>query len=392
MSLVIVGPSRWPERIRLLPTPSPRALSPKPNGVLLNSPSFRRNHERKGSRPFDVLYEDVHKDNKPPKLAGDLNAQYMTVTSPSYIRIENTLRTGNDIKATSAGTFAPPPIVTFLDGKGPGRSSSISSRQANLRRRHSQRNWIARKSDVVPKRSNVSLTRSLKSELKARSKIDYIFPIRRKTTFAFNLPLSPKPSKFRSQEDIDDFFAIDDVSAAIKSLLPEVMNTYYFKKLTRVEPLLKIVPQLFDIAKNETFLSAAANGPLNQPPLEVQNSSYHPDSLLESPTSNDANEKNLLLASLYEGYRLFCFGSKGVFPKKIGLVFPFECDKISEREKEQLSTTLLLEILLRRTVASKIEFRLKQNNLVNQGPYSSSNDSSSVSDISEARFSISSSQ
>ncbi|WPK25890.1 hypothetical protein PUMCH_003224 [Australozyma saopauloensis] len=360
MVLVILGPSKWPENVQLLPSLSSRNNIPEPQDATPGKP-FRRGHVRTASRPFDVLYDDVQPDNKPPKLAGDLTAQYLTVTSPSYIQIENTLRAGETpLQATNKA--APPPTVTIIEEKGVHRSGSVISRLATLRRRHSKRHWMARRRDVIPKDPK---TPELKIDGRKSSKIDFIFPIRRKTSFKYSPANSPKPSRFRSQNEVDAFFSLDGVADAVKGLLPFNMKSFEFEGLKRMEPILRVIPHIIDTSKGLTrnFSERGMKAPLNEPPLVAHNSTFNTVSSPSQALSIGSNERQLFLSSLYTKYRQTAFGRMQQIPEKIEVMFPFESDRLLQEEKERLNTVLLLDALLRRTVAAKVEFRLKQHNV-----------------------------
>lgn len=385
-----MGATKWPEKIQLLPTLSSQAVSSSKSSAHLSSKSekavdsaHRQKHERRDSRPFDVLYETVQKSHKPPKLSGDLRAQYLTVASPSYINIENTLRAGETPNTTMNNNTAPPPVVTILNEKNPGRTSSIKSRQNDLRRRHSKRNWMARKADITNKPKSNVVTPELDIDRKKLTKIDFIFPIRRKTSFKYSPVASPKLSRFKNEKDIDDFFAIDNVSAAIQVLLPHTMNTFKFSKLERLEPLLKIIPGGLDTSMRGKFVSTGVSTkyPLDNPPLVAHNSTINTVSSQGQAISIGSNEKQKFLASVYSRYRVAASSTREKFPAKIEILVPDLCQKLSIEEKNQLNTIFLLEILLRRTVAAKIQFRLGQNRQYKQNPAGNDDSSSSKSGL-----------
>lgn len=355
MSLVIVGPSKWPENMKLLPGQRRSPLeNPEQKSQRSTTPY---GHARKLSRPFDVLYQDDLKNIKPPKLEGDLNTQYLNMKTPSYIEIENTLRAGA-LPSTHQTAQAPPPTVTVIEEKGTRRSSSLRSRLENLRRRHSKRNWMARRRDLYPD-GEKSNSPQLSIDTKKVSKIDFIFPIRRKTSFKYSPVQNSKRLRFKSQADVDNYFALDNVAAAVKSLLPQTMNTFQFEGVKRIEPILKIVPHFFGTSR--PFDVATSRGPLNQVPLVAHNSTFntvsspsHPDSLFQS-------QRKLYLASLYNKYREIALSARVQFPSTIEVLLPFESEQVFDEEREVMNRNLLFEVLLRRTLAAKIDFRLKQN-------------------------------
>lgn len=384
MSLVLVGPSKWPESMKFLP--SQRQASQGNSETISDgtTPSYYR-HARKLSRPFDVLYQDDLRNIKPPKLEGDLNTQYMNMTTPSYIEIENTLRSGALPNTHQAVGQAPPPTVTVIEEKGTNRSSSINSRLANLRRRHSKRNWMARRRDIYPDGEKKSPEQSL--DTKKASRIDFIFPIRRKTSFRYSRFSSTKSLRFKSQKDIDNYFALDSVATAMRSLLPQTMYTFEFEKLKRIEPILKSVPHFFDVPRpNFAFATSNNREPLNQVPLVAHNSTLN---TVSSPIHSDPlflDQKKALL-SLYSKYRELALGARVKFPPKIEILLPLESEQVLEDEREAFNRDFLFEVLLRRTLAAKIDFRLKQSMRLYQGstPKLDSSSSSSQLDLSSIR-------
>lgn len=396
MSLVLMGATKWPENIQLLPTlavsSSKSSAHISGKGEKIADSPRGHSHTRQDSRPFDVLYEDVHKSHKPPMLSGDLRAQYLTIASPSYIKIENTLRAGEVPNTIMKNSPAPPPVVTILNERGPGRTSSIKSRQTSLRRRHSKRNWMARRSDVIYGPKDNLKTPELKVDSKKQSKIDFIFPIRRKTSFKYSPVVSPKLTRFRNEKDIDDFFAMDDVAAAMRALLPNAMNTFEFSKLERLEPLLKIIPTRLNTPLGGKFASTGVltKDPLNNPPLVAHNSTFNTVSSRGLAISIGSNEKQRALASVYSKYRTIASSTNAKFPAKIEILLPDLCEKLSLEEKNQLNTIFLLEILLRRTVAAKIQFRLRQNGRYSKHPMQNDDSSSHRSDLAPSKCSKSS--
>ena len=342
MLLVLLGRSEWPERVLRPPLTSVDAKK-------------SRAHKRQDSGPFGVLYHNVRKDNKPPELAGDLSTQYKTVTTPSYLEIENTLLTG---KRPLGKQTTSPQTVTIIEEKVALADTPNASRLGTLRRRRTTRSWMARHREA--KFSKRQQTPKLKPDAKKTTKIDYVFPIERKTSFRYVPPRSPRLI-FRSQRDIDNYFAVDDIPACVKSLLPPMMKTFKFRRLERVEPLLEMVSRVLGVSSGPMLTPAGSGGApasLDQVPLSthIARSDSPYGSLLST-----FDKHSLFLWSVYATYRKAVFGAKSKLPEKLEQVLPSEAQRLSAKDRCRIETVLLLEVLLRRTVAAKFDFRLRQN-------------------------------
>ncbi|CAI5755961.1 unnamed protein product [Candida verbasci] len=81
---------------------------------------------------------------------------------------------------------------------------------------------------------------------------------------------------------------------------------------------------------------------------------------------------------IYQKYKETIFNQSYKIPPNFEHLFPKDSKLLNKRELNQLNTKLLFEVLLRRTLAAKMEYRLKQNNHTFSNSSSSSSNSSST--------------
>lgn len=254
--------------------------------------------------------------------------------------------------------------------------SLASMRQGTIRRR----NRMAKRSELMPSGSVYSGD-SLKSKPKPRaSRWSSMFPIKRKTSFRYT-PISKSHRKpfFESQNDADRFFLLDGIASVVRGMLPRTMLTYKYKKVTKIYPELHLCPERFAITENNSFQIVGKNDVAV--PLEATRAAPPPISKEMTRTiqtrkgSAAFTRRQVFLSTVYKEYREKVLAGKYYIPPKFDLLLPFESGIMKPEEISSMDVKILLEVLLRRTAAAKIEFRLSQSGLLGASSGSASQSS-----------------
>lgn len=291
-----------------------------------------------GSRsPFHVIYEGTNnngRDGSAPKI--DAKDAFK---SPSYIQIESTLLAGRQIER-------PPhvPTVTIIDSSLVRRTGSVMSREASLRHRNTirRRNKMMRKEGFTALGDDSALTALERSKRKPRRSFPWIFPIKRRTSFKYYPVTHERP--FNSQKDIDNYFLMNNIAAVMKDVLPRTMMKYDYKGLTHCNPQLVVTPAEWSILRNGVIQELVA------PRATTKK--------VEPPPTNTRD--------LYIAYRQRALAGKTRLPPRIQDVLP-DAAHLTSSVMNLLNTQFLLEVLLRRTLAAKIDFRLRKSGVVLAG-------------------------
>ena len=330
--------------------------------------------QAKRSNPFEVLYEP-HKVHSP--------SHYNTPLSESFRYLEmehnDAMNRDKDEIDTSYNN-----IVTVIDSTdGVNRTGSMISRSATLRNRNriKTRNKMVRKNDIDPD----------PEKPKQKSKLAFLFPVRRERSLKQKpkyVPLNRSP-KFSSSREFQEFFDKSNASNLLAEMLPPKMNYFKYKRLFLPDPKLITSNAYYQITRNNSFIinpktqaskmiislpikdTFTKNGEKKVPELDRQ---FQPDFASEA----------------YNKYRISVFSNKlntvpsfyQLFPEEAGL------GMINASELEKISKMLLFEVLLRRTIAAKIDYRLKHNGYFKR---KSNNNASSKGDSSTESHSGSSS-
>lgn len=408
-----------------------KIISPKPQQ--LPTPSERKSpsytHKRIESNPFEILYEPEKQKPMSPFRDQTSPAQPVSPMSPKYLEIEKSFQmaklkgSNKDLKNTvSSQSPSSHPIVTIVDQLNRfKRSGSIVSRSASLRNRNKikSRNKIVRRSDLpltpdnsvfnlphAPSRKlihsdNLSSSSSIISPKEVpksknnnnyyKDKLRFLFPVKRKTSLkrrsSYSQLDSKPPPKFKSKDDIDDFFLQNNVESLLKEILPHSMKLYDFKQLIKLNPNLVGTEMAITLDQNNQFTLSDLPPKVISAPL--QDTFIKTTNRLKDKTSSEAYPKtlappvsaesgtlfmhtrdvsNLIPISdmIYARYRAAVFSNPNRFhiPPRFYDVYPDEKRDdaiLNPNEVEQIEKKVLLEVLIRRTVAAKIEYRLKQN-------------------------------
>lgn len=372
--LIAVGPPRWSQDLNLIGHSHSRASSIS----LQNSTSALRlgaQVKRNVSNPFDILYHresgqssGKSRDESIPKDVSELTP-YKTA---SYLQIERDIHAGHSPARSSGfsrnlGTL--PPVVTVID-ENLKRGNLIVSRLASLRLRNSirQRNRMVRKTDLDAEKSPLVFSVAT-GKKKRRSKLSFVFPIKRRTLFKYR-PVLPLPSlRFRSQKDVDEYFVYNNIASLMKDVVPRTMMTYDYSSIVKIEPQLRQSAQQFAISRASDFIMVTTAKPnLHRFSLlqgEKLVESVRSLSLAKTPsdTVSQVEKRQIFISTVYSKYKDQVFAGKHQVPPRLDQVMPFEADMLAPEEKVAIDTKLALEVLLRRTLAAKIDYRLKKSGM-----------------------------
>ncbi|EGW33876.1 uncharacterized protein SPAPADRAFT_65090 [Spathaspora passalidarum NRRL Y-27907] len=231
----------------------------------------------------------------------------------------------------------PDPIVTVIDdSNGLRRNGSIISQDMVLRHRKRirRRNELLKKEEKEPRKQH-----------RKNQSSKFRFPVRRTRSLQ-------QKSRFHKIEDLAQFASQRDYIQALLTMLPHRMRVFRHSQILKVYP--KLTSRLVEF------------GP--RPSIRVIQNKIHK----VHPSLKDI---------VYSKYRQEVFDLKiTTAPPKFETLFPNDIAILSKRDTRVLNKRLLLEVLLRRTIAAKMEYRLKQANtaLQQETPsYSSSSTSSS---------------
>lgn len=396
--LIIVSPTQWSDPISLILS-SQNSLVPSnshpgrddatpdrnsPNsGPYLVTPARQTGnppqHQRGVSNPFSVLYD--------PQSVPSLNVtpdsgEYKSL---SYLHIEKELQAGRSPAKASPGKLIP--TVTLIDDSELNRAGSVISRNLSTMRHRTirRRNKMMKRDRHNPSLESVFSSSSNKEKIPKfkpkGSKFSFLFPIKRRTSFKYT-PISKQHRRFDSQKEIDDFFSLDNIFAVVREMLPRTMLTFKYKKIAKVIPELHSRPEYFEISKNNSFTrivhpeiySTAA--PLHATKISLASEKSIKQRIPPAKRASvSSTRRQLFLNTVYKEYREKVFAGKYKVPPRFELLLPFEAGVMKPEEREDMDTKLLLEILLRRTTAAKLEYRLRQNGFLNRSSTSSNNTS-----------------
>lgn len=370
--LIAVGPPRWSQDHHLIGHSHSRASSIS----LQNSTSALRlgaQVKRNVSNPFDILYhpESGHssgnsRDESIPKDVSELTP-YKTA---SYLQIERDIHAGHS-PARSSGISrnlgSLPPVVTVIDEKLK-RGNLIISRLASLRLRNSirRRNKMVRKTDLDAEKSPLVFSVA-SSKKKRKSRLSFVFPIKRRTLFKYRPVLLLPSLRFRSQKDVDEYFVYNNIASLMKDVVPRTMMTYDYSSIVKIEPQLRQSTQQFAISRASDFtMVTTPKTTLHRFSLlqgEKLVEPVHPLSLAKTPseTVSQVEKRQIFISTVYAKYKDQVFAGKHQVPPRLDQVMPFEADMLAPEEKVAIDTKLALEVLLRRTLAAKIDYRLKKS-------------------------------
>lgn len=344
----------------------------------------RLTHKRTVSNPFGVLYDSF----APPNKSNLAPSSSMT---PRYLQIEKAITSGTQPAASSHILYSHPNI---------SRNGSIISTKSMIRNRNviKNRNKMVRKTDLQQPSSphssifNQTLTRPSSKQKPAR-RVRYLFPVKRQSS------LKEKPSytklnsisaKFNSRAELEEFFVANDIGSLIKELLPGKMQVFHYSNLVNVKPTLTSTTKNVKITNNNSFIIEDAPPLVISAPLKETfvKTGGNPNETrlipLHKKTCSAVDTRPIELTA-YEKYREQAFSQKFMIPPRFQDLFPQDINTLTEEQIDEINRKLLLEILIRRTVAAKIEYRLKNSGWdMSKKTSKESNTSSSYSDLSSS--------
>lgn len=271
----------------------------------------------------------VKNDNNPFLILYDSSADLRQSANTTGI-------SGNTTANTTGHSH---PTVTIVDGLS--RNGSTISRLASVNNRNSirRRNKMVKKSDLPP---DLLVDDSLDGDSlkKKRSKVRWIFPIRRKSSFKYKPVNTPR---FRSQKDVDEYYRKNELDLVMRELLPPLMAAYKFSNILNLVPVINIHPY-----------SAAAPQELPLPEILA------PKQATIKPLNDD----------IYDNYKQAVFAGKFRSASRLEDVMPHQALYMAPADREAVETRLLFAILIRRTVAAKLNYRLSHSGYKPKRPLS----------------------
>lgn len=314
--------------------------------------------DAKQSNPFDVLYEP-HKVHSP--------SHYNTPLSQSfrYLEMEHINAMDGNINDTTHSN-----IVTIIDSDSVNRSGSMVSRSATLRNRNrlKTRNKMARMNELESSPENP----------KRKSKLAFLFPVRRERSLKQKpryIPRNRSP-KFSSSREFQIFFDKSNAANLLTEMLPPKMNHFRYKRLFLPDPKLITSNAYYQITRNNSFIinpKTQASKMIISLPLK---DTFTKNGVKDEPDLDQKFSTPDFSSQAYNKYRNSVFSNKLITVPTFYHLFPEEVNlgMINSSELMHFNRKLLFEVLLRRTVAAKIDYRLKHNGYYNK---KSSNNTSS---------------
>lgn len=338
--------------------PSPNSTQKSENGV-----SYKQKAPRQVSNPFDILYDIQKAPSKSTAISSD-----KPLKSASYIRIEEEIRSGTPQKATGVSRYSvdptqlgsPPPVVTVVGDGMVRRGGLVISRLASLRNRNSirLRNKMVHRHDID--NDSTSVFSMVSKRKRKRNVLSFVFPIKRKTSLKYR-PVSPALNKFDTQQDANEYFLTHNIASLMRDILPREMLTYNFKGLLKMKPTLHSQPEQFAISRAADFTM------LNNLDHRIVTSSLREEQMaqksvpfdkISSKTSSEQERRQIFISTVTKEYRNRVFAGRYTVPPRVHHILPFEAGLLSPEENVAVDTMLALEVLLRRTLAAKIGYRL----------------------------------
>lgn len=358
-------------------------------------------HRRVLSNPFEIIYD--------PEVAS-VGAQLPTDTrslqrlkSPGYLDIERTIDQGHAHRRNRSSqifsaepspkskiyngeeTLTPttriqstlpasrnqehpevPPVVTIIGGQSIlRRGNSVISSEASLRHRNSIRNRskMVRKTDLQPVAGATVPPQT--PPKKPTRRLRFTFPVRRQRSLKRNpnyQPLSAAAPKFETAHDLYSYYFSNDGPRMIRELLPPSMLSFAYSNFASINPTLH--QSLRRTKMDDTFTSifiGANDKKQISAPIE---GTFKKNDI---PTINDPEIHYDLSRAIFDKYRNAVFANKVKNLVTFYDIFPEEVENslVTPEDAEFFTTKLYLEVLLRRTIAAKINYRLKGARLPN---------------------------
>ena len=245
------------------------------------------------------------------------------------------------------------PVVTVVGSPALNRSGSTISRLATLRNRNKikQRNKTIKRKDLLKEKleSKPSTDGKQKHRTEKTSWFSwpkFSFPVLRKRSLKYRSVHNGQTPNFTTRHEFMNFIQMSNYNQIVGSSLPQRMKMWNYTQPLHPHPLLHW--HIEDFREKEPAVK---------------------------PTITHSRKASVsVLDILYQNYKARAFevaqrrhykNLSGVdymkVPPPFQKLYPEDAALLSRREVHQINTKLLVEILLRRTVAAKMEHRLKQN-------------------------------
>lgn len=349
-----------------------------------------KTHRRVLSNPFEIVYDPAAATSTAPVA---LDAQSIErYKSPGYLEIEKAIGRGHTHRnERSSQIFSPtsspykrsspestgalarsrlpahseiPPVVTIIGEQSIlKRASSVISSEASLRHRNSIRNRsrMVRRADLQPPQkphSPVLIAPQPATPPKPSRRLRFTFPVRRQKSFkraSHYRSLAAGPAKFETASDLYNFYYNQDAARVIRELLPHSMLFHAYTNLPSINPTLH--QRLRRTVMDSTYTSNVVDSsrPISAPVVGTFRKK-------NAPLGDPTNTYDLARA-VFDKYRNAVFANKRTTPGTFYEMFPEERSStlVSPEDADFYTTRLCLEVLLRRTTAAKIKYRLKGN-------------------------------
>lgn len=309
--------------------------------------------KRVAMNPFDVLYESTL----------NLNGNYRNSTTSAETQYRR-VQLGVAQKTTHRRVILElAPVITIID-PSPQRQGLVISRLATLRNRNliKKRNKMIKKNDL--KNADEFNGKSNPTSWRIRLR-RYLFPIRRQSLLKYRAIRNQKPDY---NTDVELARALSRTNAAnvIKYLLPNEADFYRYHQLFRANPLRQC--SRYKVVTGKLGYYEIAPKPAMQilAPLK--------DSFRKNGQPITVSNINLY-NTVYLRYRQEVFNGNYQTVPQFQQIFPNDLSLLLTNEVNRANRTILLELLLRRTVAAKIEYRLKEFGIPQRSALSSLGDS-----------------
>lgn len=353
-----------------------------------------KTHQRAASNPFEIIYDPDVVSSVPQHS----NRSIDHLKSPGYLDIERTIDQGhahrrNRSSQIFSNTPSPsrrsqkpeehsysidplaypslpaesniPPVVTIIgDQSILKRAGSVISTEASLRHRNSIRNRsrMVKRTDLQPLQpTSIPQTPPKKPTRRLR----FTFPVKRQKSLKRNgqyHSVLAGPAKFETARELYNFYFDNDGPRMIRELLPHSMLSFAYSKLPNINPTLN--QRLRRTKMDNTYTSIFLNSQQRKQISAPVEGTFKKNNV---PIANDPTSHYDLSRAIFDKYRNAVFANKIKAPLTFFEVFPEERRNsfVTMNDAEFYTTRLLLEILLRRTVAAKINYRLKGRKLPN---------------------------
>ncbi|CCE79271.1 Piso0_001325 [Millerozyma farinosa CBS 7064] len=238
-------------------------------------------------------------------------------------------------------------------------SGSMVSRSATLR----NRNRIKSRNKMVHRDS---LKKDKEKPKKSPNRIAFNFPVKRKSSLKRkpdHMRFPQKPANFESYSDFASFYEQANAANLIREMAPQLMLSFKYRNLLSPEPKLLREYREFEINLKNDFLlkDKAAQSKSKITISDPLKSTLTKNGMQFDSPVGKASDINFIDV-VFNKYRNTAFANKLIGVPDFQTLFPDEpLDYVvSEEDIKNMNARLAYEVLLRRTVAAKLEFRLRQ--------------------------------